>query len=116
MAREPYAEEEPRALLRTLMRLYLGGHFHVRILDHYGRRGYPMGTIDAAHRLCSIWNQATNPALYRSDTDAAECRRIAWLCRRIRATQYSGRYFQEDADGRWFCPLVDQSRFATQGV
>jgi hypothetical protein len=110
MARQPYAEEGPDALLRTLMRLYLGGHFHVVT----GSSRVGMGTIDAAHRLCSIWNQATNPALYRSDDEASACSRIAWLCRRIRATQYSGRYFSEDADGRWHCPMIEQSRFAAR--
>lgn len=36
---------------------------------------------DRAFPMAEIWNEATNPALFRTDADHAKCRRIARACK-----------------------------------
>ena len=63
MPREPYTEETPR----YLRRIYL-----------LTRKAPP---LDRAQFMAEIWNEATNPALFRSNEDHAKCRRIARACK-----------------------------------
>lgn len=56
-------EETPRYLRRTYL----------------ATRKMPLDV--RAFSMAEIWNQATNPALFRTDADHAKCRRIARACK-----------------------------------
>jgi hypothetical protein len=91
MSRQPYATESPDALLRHLF-------------SYPNRRFWQEGTSEGATMVVNTYNDATAPDVYRSDDEHAACKRIAFLCRRIRATRYGSRSIQETADGVWFKP------------
>ena len=63
MAREPYTEETPRYLRRS----YLAA------------RKWPLDV--RAFPMAEIWNEATNPALFRSNEEHAKCKRLARACK-----------------------------------
>ena len=63
MPREPMTEETPRYLRRTYL----------------ATRKMPLEV--RAFPMAEIWNEATNPALFRSNEDHAKCRRIARACK-----------------------------------
>lgn len=64
MAREPMTEEMPKYLRRT----YLAA------------RKWPLDV--RAFAMAEIWNEATNPALFRSNEEHAQCKRIARACKK----------------------------------
>jgi hypothetical protein len=89
MARLPYPDEEPTALLKA---------FHQARADQ------------SPNKLIYVYNTATAPDVYRSDDEHAECKRIAFLCRRQRANRHGSRSIQETPDGVWFCPVLSYNR------
>lgn len=91
--RDAYATEKSTALLYTLKNL--------RRMGAFGRSYGEPGTGDGAHRLCSVYNDATAPNILRSDAEHKACKRIAMMCRRIRANHY-GSTIQETKDGAWY--------------
>ncbi len=100
-AREPYETEKGAALLRYLMRHKRQGWFG----QSYG----DPGSNEGARILVNIYNDATAPNLLRTDADAKACKRVAMLCRRIRANHYGSR-IGETADGAWTLNLRNPQR------
>ena len=80
MAREPMTWETPRHLRRTYLKV----------------KQWPLDV--RPFEIAELWNDATNPALFRSDAEHAACRRIARACKaqvrkfslRVKATSSGG--------------------------
>ncbi len=84
MSREPYESEQPRALL-----------YHLRTNRHWLSEDSVNGQVV----LAGVYNDASCPWLYRTDSEHHQCVRIARLCRRLaKHLRYS---FDEWSNGAW---------------